>query len=85
LNVGKVVDKMTRKSCIPTDSVKSEYGSSLVHNIGTRAYVYSDKTNLAYLVKVMKCGVGVIRIKRDRGEIWITICIRKIITIIHIT
>ena len=49
--VGKVVDNMTRGSFIPTDSMKSrdDY-SSLVHNIGTGAYVDSDKTNLAYLV-----------------------------------
>ena len=40
MNVGKVVDKMTWESCIPTDSVKSgdDY-SSLVHNIGIEAYV----------------------------------------------
>ena len=51
LNVGKVVDKMTQKSCIPTDSVKSgDDDSSLVHNIGTGAYIDSDKTNPAYLV-----------------------------------
>ena len=49
--VGKVIDNMTRESCIPTDYVKSrdDY-SSLVHNIGTGAYVDSDKTNLAYLI-----------------------------------
>ena len=52
LNVGKVVDHMTRGSCIPTDSKKSEDNnySSLVHNIGTGVYVNSDKTNLTYLV-----------------------------------
>jgi len=51
LDVGKVVDKMTRGSCIPTDSVKSGYNySSLVHNIGTGAYIDSDKTNPTYLV-----------------------------------
>ena len=38
-DVGKVVDHMTRGSCIPTDSVKSgdDY-SSLVHNIETVDY-----------------------------------------------
>ena len=43
---------MTWGSYIPTDSVKSEDDdcSSLVHNIGTGAYVDSDKTNPAYLV-----------------------------------
>ena len=49
--VGKVVDNMTRGSCIPTNSVKSrdDY-STLVHNIGTGPYVDPDKTNPAYLV-----------------------------------
>ena len=42
---------MTQGSCIPIDSVKSSDDcSSLVHKIGTRTYVDSDKTNLAYLV-----------------------------------
>ena len=42
---------MTWGSYIPTDSVKSDDDcSSLVHNIGTEAYIDSDKTNLAYLV-----------------------------------
>ena len=51
LDVGKVVDHITRESCIPTDSVKSgDNYSSLVHSIGTGAYIDSDKTNLAYLV-----------------------------------
>jgi len=52
LNFGKVVNNITRGSCIPTDSVKSgdvDY-SSLIHNIGTGSYVDSDKTNPAYLV-----------------------------------
>ena len=36
LNVGKVIDNMTRESCIPTDSVKSKDDYfSLVHNIKT--------------------------------------------------
>ena len=51
LNVGKVVDYMTWKSCIPTDSVKSDYDcSSLVHSIVIDAYINSDKTNLAHQV-----------------------------------
>jgi len=51
LDVGKVVDYMTRGSCIPTDSVKSDDDcSSLVYSIGTGAYIDSDKTNPAYLV-----------------------------------
>ena len=49
LDFGKVVDYMTQGSCIPIDYVKSsdDY-SSLVHNIGTRACIDSDKTNLAH-------------------------------------
>jgi len=51
LDVGEVSDHMTRQSCIPTDSVNSSDDcSSLVHNIGTRAYTDSDKTYLANLV-----------------------------------
>ena len=51
LFVSKVVDSKTRKSCIPTDSVKSgdDY-PNLAHNTGTWEYINSDKTNLAYLV-----------------------------------
>ena len=49
--VGKVVDSKTQGSCIPTDSVKSSDDCPiLVHNTGIRAYIDSDKTNLAYLV-----------------------------------
>jgi len=49
LDVGKVVDYMTRGSCIPIDSMKSsdDY-SSFVHSIGTGACIDSDKTNLAH-------------------------------------
>ena len=50
LDVGKVVDHMTRESSVPTDSMKSDDYSSLVHSIGTKAHIESDKTNLAYLV-----------------------------------
>ena len=51
LDAGKVVDYMTRESCIPTDSVKSgdDY-SSLVHSFESRAYIDQDKINLTYLV-----------------------------------
>ena len=51
LFVGKVIDSKTRGSCIPTDSVKSgdDY-PIIVHSIGIKAYIDSDKTNLAYLV-----------------------------------
>jgi len=49
LDVGKVVDNMTRGSCIPIDSVKSsdDY-SSHVHCIRTGACNDSDKTNQAH-------------------------------------
>ena len=51
LGVGKVVDNMTQGNCTPIDSVKSSDDSfSLVHSIGTGAYIDSDKTNLAFLV-----------------------------------
>ena len=55
LDVGKVVDHMTRESCVPTDSVKSGDYSILIHNIGTGAHIESDKTNRhTWLVRVMK-------------------------------
>ena len=52
LVAGKVVDHMSRGSCIRTDSVKrgDDDCFSLFHNIGTGAYVDSDKTILAFLV-----------------------------------
>jgi len=51
LDVGKVVDYITRGSCITIDSVKSgDDCSSLVHSIGIGAYIDSDKTNPTYLV-----------------------------------
>ena len=86
LFVGKVVEHNTRGSCIPTDSMKSgdDY-SSLVHSIGTGACIDSDKINSAYLVEAMICRVGNIRVERGRDVIWITIKIRKIIVISHIT
>ena len=85
VDVGKVVNYMTRESCILTDSVKSgDDCSSLVHNIGTVTYINSDKANRqTWLVRVIKYQVGNIQDKRCRDEVWITICIR--IIIIHIT
>ena len=51
LFVGKVVDSKTRRSCIPTDSGKSDDDyPNLVHNTGIGAYIDSDKINLACLV-----------------------------------
>jgi len=51
---------------------------NLIHNTD------SDKTNPTYMVKVMKCRVSVIRVKRGGGEVWITICIGIIVIVIHI-
>ena len=49
LDVGKVVDNITRRSCIPIDSVKSSNDYfSLVPSIGTGACIDSDKTNPAH-------------------------------------
>ena len=87
LDVGKLVNHMTQGSCIPTDSMKSaDNYSSLIHSIGTRLYIDSDKTNLAYLVgllvKVMIYRVDNIRVKRGQGEVWIIICIEIIVIVI---
>jgi len=51
LDVDKMVDHMTRESCILTDSVKSgnDY-SSLVHSIRTGAHIESDNPNSAYMI-----------------------------------
>ena len=50
LDVGTVVDNMTRGSCIPTDSVKSSDDcSNFVHNTGIEDNIDSDKTNPTYL------------------------------------
>jgi len=51
MNIGKMVDKMTWGSCIPTDSLKSgDNDFSLVHNIRIGAYIDSNKTNLTNFV-----------------------------------
>ena len=51
LDVGKVVDNMTRGSCIPIDSVRiSDDNFSLVHSIGTGACIDPDTTNPAHSV-----------------------------------
>ena len=49
LDVGRIVDNMTRGSCIHIDSVKSgdDY-SSHVHSIRTGSCNDSDKTNPAH-------------------------------------
>jgi len=49
LDVCRVVDNMTRGSCIPIDSVRSsDDHSSLVYSIRTGACIDSDKTNLIH-------------------------------------
>ena len=49
--VSKVIDSKTRKSFIPTDSVKSgDDCLILVQNTEIGAYIDSDNTNLTYLV-----------------------------------
>ena len=50
LDVDKVVDHMTRESCVPTDSVKSDDYSNLIHSTGTGAHIESNKIYLAYFV-----------------------------------
>jgi len=52
LNIGKIVDNITRGSCIPIDSLKSGDDDyfSLVYSIWSGPLVDSDKTNPAYLV-----------------------------------
>ena len=51
LFIGKVVDSKTRGSYIPTDSMKSGDGYTiLIHNTGIGAYIDSDKANLVYLI-----------------------------------
>ena len=72
LDVGKVVDHMTRESCVPTDSVKSGDYSSLVHNIGT-GHILSQIIPIRHiwLIHIVHSRVGVIRVKWGRGEIWI--------------
>ena len=87
MDVGKVVDHMTWESCIPTDSVKSgdDY-SSLIHSIRTGAEIDQVRPiRHTLLVRVMKCRVGNIRVKRGQSEVWITICIGIIIIVIHNT
>jgi len=66
LNVGRMVDNMIQEMCIPTDSVKSEdVCSDLVHNMGLGYMLSKIKTIMhTWLVKVIKCQVGDIRIKK---------------------
>jgi len=49
LGVGKMVDNMTRESCIPIGSMKSSDDYfSFVHSIGTGTRIDSDKPNLVH-------------------------------------
>ena len=78
LDVGKVVDNMTRGSCIPIDSVKSsdDY-SSVVHILGLgHVLIRIRPIRHTMLVKVMICRVNNIQ-KRGCCVIWITIKIEK--------
>ena len=82
-----VADNMTRGSCIPTDSVKSgDDCSNLIYILGLgHILIRIRPIQHTWLVKVMICRVDNIRIKRDRGEVWITIFIGIIVIAIHIT
>jgi len=65
LDIGKVVDHMTRESCIPTNSLKrgNDY-SSLVHSIGTGALLSRIiPIRHIWLVHVIHSPVRVIRVK----------------------
>jgi len=76
LNVGKVVNHMTRDSYIPIDFVKSrdDY-SNFVHNIGIGHVLSQIRPTRhtwlvkSFLVKVMPCRVDVIQAKRGLGDI----------------
>jgi len=52
LVVGKVIDHITQGSFFHTDLAKrgDDDCFSIIHNIGTGAYVDSDKTNTTYIV-----------------------------------
>ena len=82
LDIGKIVDHMTQESYIPTDSVKSDNDySSLVHSIETGHILIRIRPIWhTWLVRVMKCRVDNIRVKRGRSEVWITIYL----SLIHI-
>ena len=60
LDAGKVIDNMTRGSCIPIDSVKSSDDYfSLIHSIGTgHVLIWIRLIRHTRLVKVMICRVG---------------------------
>ena len=77
LDVGKMVDYMTRESCIPTDSVESGDDCPFLFIVLRLGHILIRirPTRHTRLVKVMICWVGNIRVKRGQGEIWITICI----------
>ena len=61
LNVGKVVDKMTRAICIPTNSIKSEDDDyfNIFQNIGLgHILIRIRPIKHTRLGRVMKCRVG---------------------------
>ena len=82
-----VVDNMTWGNCIPIDYVKSSVVVLVFFIILKLGHVLIRIRAIwdTWLVKVMICQVGNIRVKRGRGEVWITICIGIIVIIIYIT
>ena len=59
------------------NSVKSE---NYNHRIGDMGHIESDNPNPVYMVvHIVHSRIGVIRVKRGRGEIWIHIMIEKLL------
>jgi len=77
---------MTQRSCIPIGSMKSSDDNSVLFIVLRLGHVLIRIRPIQHtrLVKVIICRVGNIR-KRGLGVTWITIKIRKIIVISHIT
>jgi len=80
LDVGKVVDHMTRGNCTPwlceeltlwrVDMMIILF-LFIILRLG-HILIRIKPIRYIWLVRVMKCRVGNIRVKRDRGEVWIT-------------
>ena len=73
LDVGKMVDHMTQGSCISTDSMKSDDDFSVLIiklKLG-HILIWIRLIWHTWLVNIMICQVGNIRVKRGRGEVWI--------------
>ena len=71
MDVGKMVDNMTRGSCIPIDYMKnSDDYSCLVQVLGLgHVLIRIRPIRYTRLVKVMICRIGNIRVKRGQGVI----------------